>query len=424
MERPRRPWLAFDAALCRDVLAVFIRVVFGWRRRRAAIEGIRDSQCGADRHPEVRGFAESEPPPAFARARWRLQTRHAGGGPGLSRAPGADRRGRRAGAGAGSSPRASAAAPARRAARGRVFPERSGGRADAAAGRVRLGVDPGVGGQRSAGGASRAPAPVGGGRGGQSEAAVRAAGGIFAAREHGRAGARARAVGASVSLPLAPAAGAGAVAGEHARATLVRAGSSPGGWDPASPAGAAGAHREAVDPDSSPAGSQAALSRPAGAACGVAVASRAPPGGGRRSGGQWSSGGRVGTAGDGLVAGAGRARRAAVLGGVVGPGVRPGRLSVPPAAAAAGRVMRERLGLLSASPSAAPSRSPPRRGEYPPPPLAIGLPRPDGSGLLVVVCPPPSFRLPFPTARASRSHPGAAELRSPNPPTGFEPLPM
>jgi len=37
----------FDAALCRDVLAVFIRVVLGWSRRRAASRGIRDSQCGA-----------------------------------------------------------------------------------------------------------------------------------------------------------------------------------------------------------------------------------------------------------------------------------------------------------------------------------------------------------------------------------------
>ncbi len=33
--------------LCRDVLAVFIRVLFGWLRRRAASRGIRDSQCGA-----------------------------------------------------------------------------------------------------------------------------------------------------------------------------------------------------------------------------------------------------------------------------------------------------------------------------------------------------------------------------------------
>ena len=46
------PWslryqLAFDAPLCRDVLAVFIRVVFGWLRRRAARRGIRDSHCGA-----------------------------------------------------------------------------------------------------------------------------------------------------------------------------------------------------------------------------------------------------------------------------------------------------------------------------------------------------------------------------------------
>lgn len=39
--------LAFDATLCRDVLAVFMRIVFGWLRRRAASRGIRDSQCGA-----------------------------------------------------------------------------------------------------------------------------------------------------------------------------------------------------------------------------------------------------------------------------------------------------------------------------------------------------------------------------------------
>lgn len=46
------PWslryqLAFDPALCRDVLAIFIRVVFGWLRRTAARHGIRDGQCGA-----------------------------------------------------------------------------------------------------------------------------------------------------------------------------------------------------------------------------------------------------------------------------------------------------------------------------------------------------------------------------------------
>jgi hypothetical protein len=33
--------------LCRDVLATFIRVVFGWVRRTAARQGIRDGQCGA-----------------------------------------------------------------------------------------------------------------------------------------------------------------------------------------------------------------------------------------------------------------------------------------------------------------------------------------------------------------------------------------
>jgi hypothetical protein len=44
---PVRDLLAFDAALCRDVLAVFIRVVFGWLRRTAAREGVRDGQGGA-----------------------------------------------------------------------------------------------------------------------------------------------------------------------------------------------------------------------------------------------------------------------------------------------------------------------------------------------------------------------------------------
>lgn len=46
------PWslrylLAFDAALGRDVLAVFIRAVFGWLRRRAAGDGVAGGQCGA-----------------------------------------------------------------------------------------------------------------------------------------------------------------------------------------------------------------------------------------------------------------------------------------------------------------------------------------------------------------------------------------
>src|SRR5262249_17479771 len=46
------PWslrylLAFDAALCRDVLAVFIRVVFGWLRRGAARYGVAAGRGGA-----------------------------------------------------------------------------------------------------------------------------------------------------------------------------------------------------------------------------------------------------------------------------------------------------------------------------------------------------------------------------------------
>ena len=45
------PWslrypLAFDAALCTDVLAVFMRVVFGWLAASAERQGIRDAQCG------------------------------------------------------------------------------------------------------------------------------------------------------------------------------------------------------------------------------------------------------------------------------------------------------------------------------------------------------------------------------------------
>ena len=91
------PWslrylLAFDAALCRDVLAVFIRVVFGWLRRRAAGQGVADGQCGAvtviqrfgyrrsycdllheqrlDRPPSC-GFRAVSTRPRGARASWR-----------------------------------------------------------------------------------------------------------------------------------------------------------------------------------------------------------------------------------------------------------------------------------------------------------------------------------------------------------------
>ncbi len=39
--------LAFDAALSAEVLAVFIRVVFDWRRATAAQQGVGDGQCGA-----------------------------------------------------------------------------------------------------------------------------------------------------------------------------------------------------------------------------------------------------------------------------------------------------------------------------------------------------------------------------------------
>ena len=80
--------------------------------------------------------------------------------------------------------------------------------------------------------------------------------------------------------------------------------------------------------------------------------------------------------------------------------------------------MLERLGLVSVSPSAAPSRSPPRRGEYPPPLLALGVPRPDGSGLLAVVVPPLLCRLrPWPTCSSTRAGVGG-ELRSLSPAGG------
>jgi Transposase zinc-binding domain len=44
---PVRYQLAFDAALTRAVLRVFLRTVFGWLRQRAARRGISDGRCGA-----------------------------------------------------------------------------------------------------------------------------------------------------------------------------------------------------------------------------------------------------------------------------------------------------------------------------------------------------------------------------------------
>ena len=46
------PWslryqLAFDAALCTEVLAVFMRVIFGWLKSTAKNQGLRDAQGGA-----------------------------------------------------------------------------------------------------------------------------------------------------------------------------------------------------------------------------------------------------------------------------------------------------------------------------------------------------------------------------------------
>jgi len=42
-----RPMLAYDAALSRAVLHVFLRTVFAWHRRRAKQLGIKNAQCGA-----------------------------------------------------------------------------------------------------------------------------------------------------------------------------------------------------------------------------------------------------------------------------------------------------------------------------------------------------------------------------------------
>jgi hypothetical protein len=83
------------------------------------------------------------------------------------------------------------------------------------------------------------------------------------------------------------------------------------------------------------------------------------------------------------------------------------------------RVMSARLGLVRASPSAAPARSPPRRGDCPPPPLAIGLPRPAGSGLFAVGLPAPVVAAPAVAGVRLDARAGlGAELRSLSPAGG------
>jgi hypothetical protein len=44
---PLRYQLAFDAALTRAVLRVFLRTVFGWQRRRAARRGLVGARSGS-----------------------------------------------------------------------------------------------------------------------------------------------------------------------------------------------------------------------------------------------------------------------------------------------------------------------------------------------------------------------------------------
>jgi hypothetical protein len=47
LPRPLRYRIAYDARLCSAVLAVYVRAVFGWLRRRARRAGVRDGQPGA-----------------------------------------------------------------------------------------------------------------------------------------------------------------------------------------------------------------------------------------------------------------------------------------------------------------------------------------------------------------------------------------
>ncbi|MBW1878304.1 MAG: transposase zinc-binding domain-containing protein, partial [Deltaproteobacteria bacterium] len=44
---PLRFWLARRPRLCREVLGVFLRAVFGWYRKRALAVGVADGRCGA-----------------------------------------------------------------------------------------------------------------------------------------------------------------------------------------------------------------------------------------------------------------------------------------------------------------------------------------------------------------------------------------
>ncbi len=195
------PWslryqLAFDAGLCRDVLAVFIRVVFGWLRRRAASAGLRAGQCGAVTVIQRFGSALNVSVHIHSLVPDGVFTRSAPtAAPVFHELPApADedvaqmlgqvhRRVRRL---------------LRR--RGRL-PEEESSPSDPVA-------------EWSAG-SSRAPAPLGGRGRGRRETPVRAPGGVFASRERGRAGARASAIGASVSPSLAPAAGARATVGSR-----------------------------------------------------------------------------------------------------------------------------------------------------------------------------------------------------------------
>ncbi len=170
------------------------------------------------------------------------------------------------------------------------------------------------------------------------------------------------------------ASGAGAVDGELARAAVVRAGPSAGGRNHASAAGAAGADREDGAPDSSPrfhprrfqgllgpraAGRSAVIPR------GSDAVDEATPGAGRSEGRgprAEPSPGSLGTPGE-RSSGAVRRRRVFALD--VFPCPRGGRRRRIVGVHTGGerlRVLLERLGLVSASPSPAASRSPPRRG--------------------------------------------------------------
>jgi hypothetical protein len=301
------------------------------------------------------------------RARRSVHAVPADGRAGVSSAATAPGRGDREDLGAGPRPGPSTAPSTRPLARGAAG-HRSGGRRDAAAGRVPLGVPPGAGGQRSPGGSSGAAAALGGGGGGRGPTALGADGGVLASRRRGGTGARAGPAGARGPLSSAAAVGAGEADAERAGPAPVLAPASASGWIDASAAGSPRADREALRAHPCPAVLLASLSRNPGPARPLARAGDpAPPGWCRpRKGGRgrerWRGRDRLALA---RAIGLGRA----VVGGLIETRLSPGRSAVSPV----WRTTTDRWGVhrrgeapraaratpAAGGPEARPSRAPP-----------------------------------------------------------------